>query len=386
MRSTVDVLHSKCAGLDVHKKTVVACLRSVDARGKVHKLVRTFGTVTGDLLELADWLESEGVGHAAMESTGVYWKPIWHILEGRLELMLVNAHHMKQVPGRKTDVKDAEWIAQLLQHGLLTPSFVPPPPIRELRDLTRQRAQLVADKAAVANRVHKTLEDANIKLSGVATDILGASGRAMIARLIQGETDPDRLAAEARASLKKKVVELRRALEGRVTEHHRFLLRALMDQLRQLEDLIARYAARIEEAMRPFAEAEARLMTIPGVGRQAAEVIVAEIGADMTRFATPGHLASWAGLCPGHNESAGKRRKARATKGSQWLRTALVQVAWGASHTKKTIFGATYRRWARRLGKKKALIAVARKILQLAHLLLRKETEYLEKLPGANAA
>jgi transposase len=382
----VDVLHSKCAGLDVHKRTVVACLRSVDAQGKVHKLVRTFGTMTGDLLELADWLESEGVGHAAMESTGVYWKPIWHILEGRLELMLVNAHHMKQVPGRKTDVKDAEWIAQLLQHGLLSASFVPPPPIRELRDLTRQRAQLVADKASVANRVHKTLEGANIKLSGVATDVLGVSGRAMIARMIEGVDDPERLAGEARGSLKKKAAELRRALEGRVTEHHRFLLRALMDQLRQLEDLIARYSARIEEAMRPFAEAEERLMTIPGVGRQAAEVIVAEIGSDMTRFATPGHLASWAGLCPGHNESAGKRRKARATKGSQWLRTALVQVAWAASHTKKTIFGATYRKWARRLGKKKALIAVARKILQLAHVLLRNETDYLEKLPPPSAA
>jgi transposase len=386
MRSTVDVLHSKCAGLDVHKKTVVARLRSVDARGEVHKLVRTFGTMTGDLLELADWLESEGVGHAAMESTGVYWKPIWHVLEGRLELILVNAHHMKQVPGRKTDVKDAEWIAQLLQHGLLSASFVPPPPIRELRDLTRQRAQLVADKASVANRVHKTLEGANIKLSSVATDVLGVSGRAMIARMIEGVDDPERLAGEARGSLKKKADRLREALEGRVTEHHRFLLRALMDQLRQLEAPIERYSARIEEAMRPLAEAEARLMTIPGVGRQAAEVIVAEIGSDMTRFATPGHLASWAGLCPGHNESGGKRRKARATKGSQRLRTTLVQVAWAASHTKKTIFGATYRKWARRLGKKKALIAVARKILQLAHVLLRKETDYLEKLPPPSAA
>jgi transposase len=385
-RATLDILHSKCAGLDVHKKTVVACLRSVDAQGRVEKQTRTFGTMTGDLLELSDWLASEGVQHAAMESTGVYWKPIWHILEGRFELMLVNAHHMKQVPGRKTDVKDAEWIAQLLQHGLLSPSFVPPPSIRELRDLTRQRAQLIADKAAVANRVHKTLEGANIKLSSVATDILGVSGRAMITRLIQGETDPNRLAEEARSSLKKKVIPLRRAMEGRVTEHHRFLLQALMDQLRQLEDLIERYGARIEEAMRPFAEAEKRLMTIPGVGRQAAEVIVAEIGADMTRFATAGHLASWSGLCPGNNESAGKRRTGRTTKGSQWLRTTLVQVAWAASHTKKTIFGATYHRWIKRLGKKKALIAVARKILELVHFLLKNESDYLEKLPPVVAA
>jgi transposase len=386
MRPIVDVLHRRSAGLDVHKRTVVACIRSVDAEGTVRKQIRTFGTMTADLLELADWLDAEGVRHAAMESTGVYWKPIWHILEGRFELILVNAHHMKQVPGRKTDVKDAEWIAQLLQHGLLSPSFIPPPPIRELRDLTRQRAQLIADKASVANRVHKTLEDANIKLASVATDILGASGRAMIARLIQGETDPEVLAAEARASLKKKVVPLRRALEGRVTDHHRFQLQALMDQLRQLEDLIERYGARIEEAMRPFAEAEARLMTIPGVGRQAAEVIVAEIGADMSRFATAGHLTSWAGLCPGHNESAGKRRSSRTTKGSQWLRTTLVQVAWAASHTKKTIFGATYHKWAKRLGKKKALIAVARKILELAHFLLKKRTDYLEKLPPPKAA
>jgi transposase len=382
----VDVLHSKCAGLDVHKKTVVACIRHVDPDGVVHKQTRTFGTMTAELLELADWLDAQGVRQAAMESTGVYWKPIWHLLEGRFELMLVNAHHMRQVPGRKTDVKDAEWIAQLLQHGLLSPSFVPPPPIRELRDLTRQRAQLIAERASVANRIHKTLEGANIKLSGVATDILGVSGRAMIARLIQGETDPTRLAEEARGRLKKKVDSLQSALQGRVTDHHRFLLQALMDQLRQLEDLIERYSARIGESMRPFAEAEERLITIPGVGRQAAEVIVAEIGSDMSRFETAGNLTSWAGLCPGHNESAGRRRSGRTTKGSQWLRTTLVQVAWAAAHTRKTIFGATYHKWARRLGKKKALIAVARKILELAHFLLKNKAVYVEKLPQPEAA
>jgi transposase len=381
----VDILHRKCAGLDVHKKTVVVCIRDVDSDGVVHKQVRTFGTMTADLLGLADWLEAEGVRHAAMESTGVYWKPIRHVLEGRFELMLVNAHHMRQVPGRKTDVKDAEWVAQLLQHGLLSPGFIPPEPIRDLRDLTRQRAQLVADKASVANRVHKTLEGANIKLSSVATDVLGVSGRAMVARLIRGETDPDRLADEARGRLKRKAIPLRSALQGRVTGHHRFLLQALMDQHRQLEELIARYTARIEEAMRPFAEAEGRLITIPGVGRQAAEVIVAETGADMTRFATAGNLTSWAGLCPGNNESAGKRRSGRTAKGSQWLRTTLVQVAWAASHTKKTTFGATYAKWARRLGKKKALIAVARKILELAYYLLKNKTDYLEKLPPAKA-
>src|SRR3954447_15672929 len=276
-RATMDILHRKCAGFDVHKKTVVVCVRSIDPDGAVRKQVRTFGTMTANLLELADWLDAEGVRHAAMESTGIYWKPIWHILEGRFELMLVNAHHMKQVPGRKTDVKDAEWIAQLLQHGLLSPSFIPPVPIRELRDLTRQRAQLIAEKASVANRIHKTLEGANIKLSSVATDILGVSGRAMIERIIRGETDPGRLAEEARGRLKQKVIPLRGALQGRVTDHHRFLLRSLMDQLGHLEGLIERYDARIDEAMRPVAEAAARLMPIPGVGRRGAEIIIAEV-------------------------------------------------------------------------------------------------------------
>jgi transposase len=382
----MDIFRDCCAGFDVHKKTVVVCARRAAPGGAAATQTRTFGTMTADLLALSDWLKEMGVRHVAMESTGVYWKPIWHVLEGQFDLILVNAAHIKQAPGRKTDVKDAEWIAQLHQYGLLKPSFVPPVPIRELRDLTRQRAQLIADKASVANRIHKTLESANIKLSGVATDILGASGRAMIARLIQGVDDPARLAAEARGSLKKKVIPLRRALEGRVTEHHRFLLRALTDQLRQLEDLIARYSARIEEAMAPFARAEARLRTIPGVGRQAAEVIVAEVGADMTRFKTAGHLAAWAGLRPGNDRSAEKRRSGRTTKGSRWLRTTLVQVAWAASHTKGTFLGATYRRWARRLGKKKALIAVAHKILVLVYTLMKAEADYDEPLKRDKAA
>jgi transposase len=382
----MDILHDRCAGLDLHKKTVVACVRTVGPDGRVENQVRTFATMTADLLELADWLAGLGVRHVAMESTGVYWKPVWNLLEDRFELMLVNARHIKQVPGRKTDVKDAEWIAQLLQHGLLSPSLIPPPPIRELRDLTRQRAQLVAERAAVANRIHKTLEDANIKLASVATDILGVSGRAMITALIRGESDPEVLADEARASLKKKVIPLRRALEGRVTEHHRFLLQMLMDQLRGLEALIAKYSARIDEAMRPFAEAEARLRTIPGVGAQAAEVIVAEIGADMSRFATAGHLASWAGVCPGNHESAGKRRSGKTTKGSRWLRAMLVQVAWAAAHTKETTFGATYRRWAKRLGKKKALIAVGHKILVVAYHLLKDATDYRERFQPNQAA
>jgi transposase len=382
----MDILHDRCAGLDLHKKTVVACVRTVGPDGRVENQVRTFATMTADLLELADWLAGLGVRHVAMESTGVYWKPVWNLLEDRFELMLVNARHIKQVPGRKTDVKDAEWIAQLLQHGLLSPSLIPPPPIRELRDLTRQRAQLIAERASVANRIHKTLEDANIKLASVATDILGVSGRAMIAGLIRGESDPEVLADEARASLKKKVIPLRQALQGRVTDHHRFLLRMLMDQFRGLEALIEKYSARIDEAMRPFAEAEARLRTIPGVGAQAAEVIVAETGADMSRFATSGHLASWAGVCPGNHESAGKRRSGKTTKGSRWLRAMLVQVAWAAAHTKETTFGATYRRWAKRMGKKKALIAVGHKILVVAYHLLKDATDYRERFQPNQAA
>jgi transposase len=375
----METLHRCCAGLDVHKKTVVACVRTVGPDGKAETLTRTFGTVTADLLELADWLESRGARHAAMESTGVYWKPVWHLLEGRLGLMLVNARHIKNVPGRKTDVRDAEWIAQLLQHGLLRPSFVPPPPVRELRDLTRQRAQLVRDRAAVVNRVQKVLEDANIKLASVATDVMGVSGRAMIRALIAGDAAADDLAALARARLRAKLPELRLALDGRVTDHHRFQLRMLMEQVEHLEGWITELGTRIEARMRPFREAAGRLALIPGVGATAAEVIVAEVGTDMTKFPTSGHLASWAGLCPGNDQSAGKRRSGKTTKGSAWLRATLVQAAWAASHTKETIFSATYRRWAKRLGKKKALVAVARKLLVVAYHLLKGRTDYRER-------
>jgi transposase len=375
----MDTIYPCCAGLDVHKKTVVVCLRRAGADGRVDRQVRTYRTMTADLIALADWLAAEGVTHVAMESTGVYWKPVFHLLEGRFEVLLVNAHRIKNVPGRKTDVKDAEWIAQPLQHGLLEASFIPPPPIRELRDLTRQRAQLVRERAGVANRIHKVLEDANIKLASVATDVLGASGRAMLAALIGGSDDPAALAALAKGSLRGKAPELKLALRGLVTDHHRFLLRALLKQVAQLEGLIAEYAARIEEVTAPFAAAAGRIETIPGVGARAAEAIVAEIGTDMTRFPTAGHLASRAGLCPGNDESAGKRRSGKTTKGSQWLRTVLVQVAWSASHTKETIFSATYRRWAKRLGKKKALVALGHKILVVIYNLLKRQTDYQER-------
>jgi transposase len=397
----MDTIHPRCAGLDVHKKTVVACVRRLGDGGLAVATTRTFGTMTAELLGLADWLAEMGVTHAAMEATGVYWKPVWHLLEGRFELMLVNARHIKQVPGRKTDVKDAQWIAHLLQHGLLSPSFVPPPWIRELRDLTRQRAVLVRPRAHVANRIEKVLEDANIKLTAVASDVLGASGRDMIAGLIAGLEDPERLAELARKRLRIKIPQLRLALHGRVTEHHRFQLRMLMDQVAHLDRQVGQYGDRIAEVMgRPGggpAEAEAaasptpeeaatRLATIPGVGERSAQAIVAEIGTDMGRFATAGHLASWAGLCPGNDVSAGKRRSGKTTKGSVWLRTTLVQVAWAASHTKGTTLSATYRRWAKRLGRKKALVALAHKILRLMYALLKGNTDYRECLPKVQAA
>jgi transposase len=382
----MEILYHCCAGLDVHKKTVVACIRRLGPDKQAEDLVRTFGTMTGELLELADWLAAHSVVHVAMESTGVYWKPVFHLLEDRFQVLLVNAQHIKQVPGRKTDVKDCQWIAQLLQHGLLRASFVPPQPIRELRDLTRQRSQLVGERASVSNRIQKVLEDANIKLSSVASDVLGVSGRAMIAALIGGETEPDRLAELARRRLRGKIPQLRQALKGHVTEHHRFLLRTLMDHVRHLEELIGRLDRRIEEAMSPFAQAVDRLVTIPGVDRRAAEVIVAEIGTDMTKFPGAGHLSSWAGMCSGNHQSAGKRQSGRTTPGDRWLRQVLVQAAWAASHTKKTFLSATYHRWAKRMGRKRALVALGHKILVLIYELLTDQTTYQERLVPDQAA
>ena len=375
----MDLMYDCCAGLDVHKKTVVACIRRVGPDGAVSSQVRTFATVTAELLALSDWLEEQGVRQAAMESTGVYWKPVFNILEGRVPVMLVNAQRLKTVPGRKTDVKDAEWIAQLLQYGLLSPSFIPPPAIRELRELTRQRTELIRDRAAVVNRIHKVLEDANIKLASVASDVLGVSGRAMLGAIVAGCEDPEDLAELAKRSLRGKIPELKQALHGRITEHHRFLLKALLDQIDALEGLIGRFAVRIEEAMAPFAEEALRLRGLPGVGKQAVEGIVAEIGTDMTVFPSAGHLSSWAGVCPGNDQSAGKQRNGKTTKGSQWLRSTLVQAAWAASHTKETVFSACYQRWAKRLGRKKALVAVAHKLLVVAYHLLKKGTEYREQ-------
>jgi transposase len=317
-----------------------------------------------------------------MESTGVYWKPIWNLLEGQFELLLVNPQHIKQVPGRKTDVKDAEWIAQLLQHGLLCNSFVPGAPQRDLRELTRQRRQLIQTRASVVNRIHKVLEDANIKLASVATDVLGVSGRAMLEALVAGENDPEQLADRAQRKLRAKIPELRLALHGRVTDHHRFLLRLLLDELMSLEGLMGRVTERITEVLLvPFAEAVPLLVTIPGISEQAAQNILAEIGTDMDQFPSAGHLASWTGMCPGNHESAGKRRSGKTTKGNRWLRATLVQVAWAASHTKATYLSAQYRRLAARRGKKRALVALGHTILGIIYHVLKDRTTYRELGP-----
>jgi transposase len=374
----VDTLYPRCAGIDAHKNNVVVCVRCCDRPGKVAEEVRTSSTMTADLLALSDWLAEHGVTHVAMESTGVYWKPVFNILEGRVAVILVNAGHIKQVPGRKTDVKDCQWIAQLLQHGLLKASFVPPAPIRELRDLTRQRAQLIQERTAAANRVQKVLEDADVKLAGVASDVPGASGRDMLEALIAGETDPVKLAGLARKRLREKIPALRLALQGRVTEHHRFLPRMHLDHVTHLEELIGRLGARIEEALAPFAEAEERLQTIPGVSQRVAETVLAEVGPRMEQFPSADRLASWAGMCPGNNESAGKRRSGRVTKGNRWLKRILVQAAWAASHTKGTYLAAQYRRLAKRRGCKRALVAVGHTPLVIIYHVLKRGTTYAE--------
>jgi transposase len=376
---TMDVIYGCCAGLDVHKASVVACVRRLRTDGRVEQQVRTFGTTTADLLELSDWLAGLDVLKVAMESTGVYWKPVYQILADRLPVIVINPTCLHQVEGRKTDVTDSQWIAQLLQFGLLRRSFVPPEPIRALRDLTRQRTVLVRQRAAVANRIQQVLEDANIKLGDVTTDVLGVSGRAMLEALIEGQTDPKRLAELARGTLRSKRPQLERALLGRVTEHHRFQLRGLLDQVYHLDAQVARYDARVEAVLTPYAAAAGRLETIPGVSRRTAEVILAEVGADMGQFPSAGHLCAWAGMSPGNEITGGKRRSGRTTKGSVWLRTALVQSAWAAARSKGTSLSAAYRRWVPRLGRKRALVAVGHKILVLVYHLLKEGTEYVER-------
>lgn len=363
-----------CAGLDVHKETIQACVRRIEPDRTLHTQTRQWSTMTGDLNRMADWLAGQGVTDVAMESTGVFWKPIYNILEGRFKVMLVNPRDLRHVAGRKTDVKDCQWIAQLLQFGLLRPSFVPARSQRVLRDLTRQRTQLVAEKTRIANRIHKTLEDANIKLSSVATDILGASGRDMIRALLAGERDPNTLAELARQRLREKIPELRQALEGHFTDHHRFLLQLQWDHLRHLEQLIEQLDQKIEELTRPFQPIIRRMDEVAGIDRRVAEVVLAEVGSEVSVFPTARQLTSWTGICPGNNESAGKRKSGKTTKGNRWLRQALVQAAWAASHEKNSYLAAQYRRLVGRRGKKRALIAVAHSLLVIIYHLLKDPT------------
>jgi transposase len=346
--------------------------------GEVKQEVRTFATTTPELLALRAWLSDQRVTHVAMEATGVYWKPIYYMLEDGFELLLVNPAHFKQVPGRKTDVADCAWLAQLLEHGLLRSSFVPPAPIRELRDLTRYRKSLTEERTRAANRLHKVLQDAGIKLSSVATDMLGVSGRSMLMALVAGTTDPALLADLARGQLRKKLPELRRALTGRFGSHHRFMVSRLLADLDYVEEASADLSRRIEELLAPFAAAVERLITIPGVQRRTAEVMVAEIGADMSRFPSAAHLSSWAGMCPGNHESAGKRRSGKTRRGNRWIRTALVEAGGGAGRTKRTALGARYRRLRGHVGHGRAVLAVGRNILEIAYHLLSEQTIYRE--------
>jgi transposase len=367
----MDVIYERCCGLDVHKKTVAACLIISSQEVEPRKEIHTFGTMTDDLLRLSDWLLIHGVTHVAMESTGIYWKPIWNLLEGSFQLLLVNAQHVKAVPGRKTDIKDCEWIADLLRHGLLRGSFVPDRPERELRELTRYRTSLVRERSAEVNRLHKTLEGANIKLATVASDITGKSGREMLELLVDGSTDTATMASVARGRMREKIPELQRALRGSFGDHQCFLVARQLAHIDFLDEAIAALDAELNRRLRPFEEELGRLDAIPGVGRRTAEVLLAELGVNMERFPTDRHIASWAGMCPGNNESGGKRRSGKTRKGSPWLRSALIEAAQAASRTRGTYLSARYHRLAARRGKKRACVAVGHTILIAAYHLLK---------------
>ena len=370
----MQVLYPRCAGLDVHKDTVVAAVRCVSP--PVHHEVRSFATTTQGLLTLSEWLTSHGCTHVAMEATGVYWKPVWHLLEEEVELVLANAQHIRNVPGRKTDVNDATWIADLLAHGLIRSSFVPPAPIQELRDLTRTRRQLVHEVARHVLRIQKTLEDANLKLTQVMSNIVGVSGRAILNALIAGETDPERLTDLTRGRLKASRADLLDALHGRITDHHRFMLKLHLTQIDTLETAISTIEARIGDALGPFRAAVSLLTTMPGISETTARVLVAEIGTDMSRFPSVGHLISWAGFCPRLDESAGKRRSTRTRQSAPWLKPTLVNAAWAATKRKDSYLRAQFLRIKSRRGAKKAILAVASSMLTAAYFMLRDGVEY----------
>lgn len=421
----ITVMFERCCGLDIHKKIIVACLLIREATGKLKKEIRTFPTMTSGLLELLDWLKSARCSHVAMESTGVFWKPIFNILEGEMEVLLVNAQHIKAVPGRKTDVKDAEWIASLLQHGLLRASFVPPRPQRDLRELTRTRKTLIEERARIVNRIQKVLEDANIKLSSVVTDITGKSAQDILHALLSGENDPQRLAGMARGRLKSKQKELAQAVQGTLREHHQFVLKQHLAHLEFLDTQILAFDQEIAQMLglhepeepeppdpgssekKPERQRNADAASVPpitegsrekrmaspeemrraiehldaitGISRRTAEVVLAEIGLNMDRFASEEHLASWIGLCPGNKVSAGKRLSGKTTKGNRWLRTALIEAAQGAASSKHTFLGAYYRRLSQRIGKRKAIVALAHRILIIIYRVLKEGQEFEEK-------
>ena len=377
----MELLYARCAGLDVHATTVVACAR-VAAGGTVAYHHRTVSTTTRGLLELADWLAAHGCTHVVMESTGVYWKPVWHVLEGQFVLTLANAMHVRNIPGRKSDTKDAAWLADLLAMGLIRSSFVPPPPIQALRDLTRTRKQLVRELARHTQRIQKTLEDANVKLTEAISDIFGTSGRAILKALIAGDVDPQRLADHTTGRLKTSRTQLVEVLHGRVTAHHRFMINLHLTQIEALETAVAALEARIADALTPFRAAVSLLTTMPGLRDTAAAVIIAEIGDNMSQFPSAGHLVSWAGLCPRLDESAGKRRSTRTRQSAPWLKPVLVQAAWAASRKKNSYFHAQFLRLKSRRGPKKAILAVAASMLTDIYSMLRNGVEF--KDPGCH--
>ena len=374
----MELLIARCAGLDVHQATVVATVRGPDEQGGRMSVTETFGTMTADLLALRDWLQAYGVTHVALESTGVYWKPVYYVLEDAFTLLLINMQELKRVPGRKTDVKDSEWLAQLLECGLLKASFVPPPVIRELRDLTRYRVQQVGDRSQEVNRLCKVLEDAGLTLTSVVTDVMGASGRAMLRALVDGTTDPAVLADLARGTLRKKLPALRRALHGRFRPHHAFLLESIFAKIDFLDETLDRLRAELDRRLGPFEPVLAALDTIPGVDRIGAISLVAETGGDMSRFPSAGHLCSWGAMCPGQNESAGKRRSGKTRKGNRYLRRTLIQAALGAMRKKRSALQARYHRVKRHRGHKKAVVAVGHQILEIAYYVMRDGVSYDE--------
>jgi transposase len=377
----METLYQRCAGLDVHKDTVVACVRIATGRSAKRE-VKTFATTTSGLLELHDWLQGDEVTHVAMEATGVYWKPVWHLLEDSFELILANASHIKAVPGRKTDINDATWIADLLAHGLIRASFVPPMAIQELRDLTRSRKQLVHERTRYVQRIQKVLEDANLKIDSYITDLLGRSGRAMLNALVEGYTSPEVLVSLTTGRLKASRAELLEALRGRVTKHHRFMLKLHLRQIDQLDRSIEELEAQARAAIEPFRHRVEQLTAIPGISETAATVLLAEIGTDMNVFPSAEHLRSWAGMCPRSDESAGKRRSTRLRHGAPWLKATLIQIAWPATRTKDSYFRTLFHRLKARCGPKKAIVAVAASILTTAYHLLRDGTVYEDLGPG----